>query len=464
MNSDTSLVHLFYPLSVAVIGASSDRKKIGYEVLSNLKRFKGDLYAVNPSAEKIQGKRAYRSVLDIGATVDLAVISVPPKNVCSVVEQCGKKGVRTIVILTAGFREAGNAAAENEIAGMASGYGMRVIGPNSVGIINNDNDLNATFVMASKKGSIAFVSQSGALSAAVIYKTVYEDIGFSKFVSLGNMADVGFSEMISYLESDKSTKSIALYMERVDDGKAFVQAARRCSQKKPIIVLKSGRSDAGRRAASSHTGSLSGTDSIYDAAFSQAGVIRAKSIEEMLDFSKVFTLDGPKGNNVCVLTNAGGPGILATDACESTGLCVPELPIKTQEKLRKILPEYAAVRNPVDTIAQARYRETYKSIRILEDEPCVDAILSVIVIPTFGSIGYSTHAKALIDGWRKTKPLVTCFMSGELAIPSRRMMLAHKIPSYKTPERAALSLGALWRYTRWYNEHTDMDQDISVRG
>ncbi len=459
MEDDKRLQALFYPKTVAVIGASGRRTKIGYEVLKNLKRFNGTLYAVNPHETAIMGVPTVGEVGDIPCDVDLAIIAIPAAYIPQVLEQCGKKGVGAVVILSAGFSESGNRDSEELLVEIASRYGMALIGPNTVGVANNAIDLNASFLVQSKRGSIAFLSQSGALGAAVMYKTVYEDIGFSKFVSLGNMADIGFPELLTYLASDDETKSIALYIEGVKDGKAFIRAASSCTRTKPIIALKSGSSTAGKRAASSHTGSMAGDDEIYDAAFRQAGIIRAKTIDELLDMAKVFELELPSGNNVAILTNAGGPGILAADACEHYGLNVVRMGADTTSRLQKVLPSYAAVGNPIDTIAQAGYNEYFAAIQILQEDPSVDAILAVIVVPTFTRIGYNTHAKALLDGWNHKTPLVTCFMSGDVTATSVDLMRTHGIPAYPSPEQAACALGALYNYATWYHEHNSNSQD-----
>lgn len=458
---DDTLERLFYPRSVAVVGASNNPKKIGHEIVKNLRKFKGTVYPVNPREDRIGGLRAYPTISDIAGPVDLAIIAIPSSGVRDVIEQCGKKGVHAAVVISAGFSEIGNGGPEGELVSLAHSYGMRIVGPNTVGMANAANDLNATFLMDSKKGHIAFLSQSGALGAAIIYKTVYEHLGFSKFVSLGNMADVDFCDMLDYLANDDATKSVALYMEGVKDGKSFLESARRCSRRKPVIALKSGMSSAGARATASHTGSLAGDDRIYDAAFRQAGIIRAPNIDRLLDAAKVFSQPCMRGNNTVILTNAGGPGILAADECERCGLRVIELPGELQRTLRSILPSYASVKNPIDTIAQAGKREYFESLKALQGSSGVDAILAIIVVPTFTNIGMNVHARALIEAWDGATPLVTCFMSGEVAQTSMRMVDAHGIPSYPTPERAAWALGALWKYSRWYNEHRGIDTDQS---
>ncbi len=458
-----SLSKLIYPFSVAIIGASANKKKIGYEIYKNIKKFKGHIYLVNSKGGNIGGNKIYSSIISIKDEIDLAIIAIPATYVIDVIEECGKKGVKAAVIITAGFSETGNESTEQELLAVAKQYGVRIVGPNSVGIANNDITMNGTFIMDSKKGHISFISQSGALGAAIVYKTIYENIGFSKFISLGNMVDINFCDMVEYLATDNDTKSIALYIEGIKNGKRFIKIAKRCSLKKPIIALKSGKSNSGSRAAASHTGSMAGDDDIYEAAFRQAGILRADTIDDLIDWANVFSLNKTTGNRVAILTNAGGPGILAADECEKQGLIVAKLSKETSEKLKKILPPYASTNNPIDTIAQAGYEEYIKSLKILQEDTMIDAILAVVVVPNFTNIGMTVHARALVDGWDKEKTLITCFMSGEIATASMRYMAANDIPCYPSPERAAKALGALWSYSRWYNEHKNKDTDIPNR-
>ena len=452
---------IFNPRSIALIGATNNKRKVGYDLVRNLKNYKGDLYLINKKEKEIDDMPSYRTVLDVQDDIDLAIITIPAHGVYEVLDECGQKGICGAVIISAGFSEVGDVLSEQGLSELSNKYGIRIIGPNSVGMTNNVKGLNATFTLNSKRGDIAFLSQSGALGAAIIYKTVYEDIGFSKFVSLGNMIDIDFCTLLEYLSGDPETNSIAMYMEGIDDGKRFINIAKKCSEKKPIIVLKSGRSMSGSRATASHTGSMAGSDKVYDAAFKQAGVLRADTIDSLLDYAKVFSQTRMEGNRVAVLTNAGGPGILATDECERCGLIVPELGKNTQDRLRKILSPYASVRNPIDTIAQVDYNQYLKCVEILQDDEDIDAILSVIVVPTFAKIGMNSHARAIVDGWDNKTPIVTCFMSGEMATSSIRYMLINKIPSYPAPERAASAMGALWKYSKWYDGHFGKMQDQS---
>ncbi len=286
---------------------------------------------------------------------------------------------------------------ERELVEIARRYGMRIVGPNCVGIMNTHNDMNATFVMNAKRGGdIAFISQSGALGGAgIIYKTVKEGgIGFSKFVSIGNMADVDFAEFMEYLADTEEDRAIALYIEGLRDGRRFMDVARRVTRKKPVIVLKAGRSESGARAASSHTGSLAGSYRIYEAAFKQSGVIIADTIDDMLSMARAFTQPLPKGKRVAIMTNAGGPGgVLTADAIDRLGLKLADLEDETIEELRSFLPPMAAVKNPVDMIASARGEDYYRTARALLEDKNVDLLISICVVPTFAGMTPTEHAE-----------------------------------------------------------------------
>ncbi|WP_297523562.1 CoA-binding protein, partial [Thermococcus sp.] len=346
-----TLDYFFRPRGIAVIGASNDPLKLGYEVFKNLKKYRdGKVYPVNVKDEVVQGVRAYKNVKEIPGEVDLAIIVVPKRFVKQTLIDCGKKGVKGAVIITAGFGETGEEGKkeERELVEIAHRYGMRLIGPNCVGVMNTHNEVNATFIMDARKGDIAFVSQSGALGAGIVYKTVKEGIGFSKFVSVGNMADLDFAELMEYLADTEEDKAIALYIEGVKDGRKFIEVAKRVTKKKPVIALKAGRSESGARAASSHTGSLAGSWKIYEAAFKQGGVLIAETIDDMLSMARAFTQPLPRGKRVAIMTNAGGPGVLTADEIDKRGLKLANLEEKTIEELRSFLPPMAAVKNPVD--------------------------------------------------------------------------------------------------------------------
>ena len=449
-----NLDYFFRPKGMAVIGASNDPLKLGYEVFKNLKKYRGGrVHPVNVKDEEVQGVKAYKNVKDIPDEVDLAVVVVPKRFVRQTIIDCGKKGVKGIILITAGFGEVGEEGKreERELVEIAREYSMRIVGPNCVGIMNTHNDMNATFVMDAKKGDIAFISQSGALGAGIIYKTVKEGIGFSKFVSIGNMADVDFSEFMEYLADTEEDKAIALYIEGLKDGRRFMEVAKRVTKKKPVIVLKAGKSESGARAASSHTGSLAGSWRIYEAAFKQSGVIVANTIDDMLSMARAFTQPLPKGDRVAIMTNAGGPGVLTADAIDKLGLRLADLDEETIEELRSFLPPMAAVKNPVDMIASARGEDYYRTAKALLEDPNVDMLISICVVPTFAGMTPTEHAEGVIRAMKEVnngKPVLGLFMAGYVSEKAKEVLEANGIPSYERPEDAAAGAYALVEFAK----------------
>jgi len=449
-----NLDYFFKPKAITVIGASNDPMKLGYEVFKNLKKYKdGKVYPVNVKDETVQGVKAYKNVRDIPDEVDLAIIVVPKRFVKQAIIDCGEKGVKGAVIITAGFGETGEEGKkeERELVEIAHSYGMRLIGPNCVGVMNTHNDMNATFIMDAKKGSIAFVSQSGALGAGIVYKTVKEGIGFSKFISVGNMADLDFAELMEYLADTEEDKAIALYIEGVRDGRKFIEIAKRVTKKKPVIALKAGKSESGARAASSHTGSLAGSWKIYEAAFKQSGVLVAETIDDMLSMARAFTQPLPKGKRVAIMTNAGGPGVLTADEIDKRGLKLANLEEKTIEELRSFLPPMAAVKNPVDMIASARGEDYYRTAKALLEDPNVDMLITICVVPTFAGMTPTEHAEGIIRAVKEVnngKPVLGLFMAGYVSEKAKELLEANGIPSYERPEDVAAGAYALVQQAR----------------
>ena len=444
-----TLDYFFRPRGIAVIGASNDPLKLGYEVFKNLKKYRdGKVYPVNVKDEVVQGVRAYKNVKEIPGEVDLAIIVVPKRFVKQTLIDCGKKGVKGAVIITAGFGETGEEGKkeERELVEIAHRYGMRLIGPNCVGVMNTHNEVNATFIMDAKKGDIAFVSQSGALGAGIVYKTVKEGIGFSKFVSVGNMADLDFAELMEYLADTEEDKAIALYIEGVKDGRKFIEVAKRVTKKKPVIALKAGRSESGARAASSHTGSLAGSWKIYEAAFKQGGVLIAETIDDMLSMARAFTQPLPRGKRVAIMTNAGGPGVLTADGIDKRGLKLANLEEKTIEELRSFLPPMAAVKNPVDMIASARGEDYYRATKALLQDKNVDMLIAICVVPTFAGMTPTEHAEGVIRAVKEVnngKPVLALFMAGYVSEKAKELLEKNGIPSYERPEDVAAGAYAL---------------------
>ncbi len=444
-----NLDYFFRPRGIAVIGASNDPLKLGYEVFKNLKKYKdGTVYPVNVKDEVVQGVRAYKNVKEIPDEVDLAIIVVPKKFVKQTLIDCGEKGVKGAVIITAGFGETGEEGKkeERELVEIAHRYGMRLIGPNCVGVMNTHDDMNATFIMDARKGDIAFISQSGALGAGIVYKTVKEGIGFSKFVSVGNMADLDFAELMEYLADTEGDRAIALYIEGVKDGRKFIEVAKRVTKKKPVIALKAGRSESGARAASSHTGSLAGSWKIYEAAFKQSGVLIAETIDDMLSMARAFTQPLPKGRRVAIMTNAGGPGVLTADEIDKRELKLANLEEKTIEELRSFLPPMAAVKNPVDMIASARGEDYYRATKALIQDKNVDMLIAICVVPTFAGMTPTEHAEGIIRAVKEVnngKPVLGLFMAGYVSEKAKELLEKNGIPSYERPEDVAAGAYAL---------------------
>jgi len=447
---DERLRLFFSPKSVAVIGASNNPSKLGYTLFRNLKNYRGKVYPVHVREKEIQGVKVLgKSVLELPEPIDLAVIVTPAKTVPEILNECGQKGIEAVIVITAGFSEIGNVELEKRIVEIANDYNMRLLGPNCVGIMDTKTGLNATFVTPAKPGRTAFVSQSGALGAAVIYKCVKENIGFSKFISLGNMADVNFADILEYLAWDENTNAIALYMEGVKKGQEFMKKAKEAVKQKPVIVLKAGKSTAGARAVASHTGSLAGAYTIYKAAFKQSGVITANGIEDMLSMARSFDQPPAKGNRVAILTNAGGPGVLTTDAVQDYGLTMADLNEKTVKRLKEILPPIASLHNPIDILASGDGEKYEEVSRILLEDENVDILIVICVVPTFAEMTRTEHAEGVIRALKSQgnkKPVLALFMAGEVSLKAKELLEKNGIPTYENPANVAAAAYALYAY------------------
>ncbi len=443
----------FKPRSVAVVGASEDPRKVGYALARNLldPPFPGDLYFVNPKREVILGKPVYHQIKDLPQAPELAVLVVPPRACIQALDELGAMGTRRAIVISAGFKEAGaeGARLEEALVETARHHGIRLVGPNCLGMIDTHTPLNASFAaFMPPKGSIAFLSQSGALLTALLDWATEEGIGFSKLVSLGNRADVTETFFLDYLEKDPETRVILLYIEGLKDGRRFIEVARRVNLSKPILVVKSGRTQAGARAVSSHTGSIAGSDQAYEAAFKKAGVVRVGTVAQLFYGAAAFaTQPLPRGRKVAILTNAGGPAIMASDAVDSSILEMARLSRETVETLRKILPPMANVYNPVDVIGDADAQRYAGALEALLADPAVDAIL-VILTPQMMTQVEAT-ARILVERKGK-KPTVASFMGGEGVKKGVEILKEGEIPHYPFPEDGveALSLMALYRDSR----------------
>jgi acetyltransferase len=455
---------LFKPVSVAVIGASRYEGKVGHDVLKNIisSNFKGKLYPINPSAGEILGYRSYKSILDVNDSVDLAVVTVPAELVPQVAEECGQKRVKGMVIITAGFKETGHQGAELEkdIIEKAKKYNFRVLGPNCLGFIDTFTPINASFTSESPlRGNIAFASQSGAILSGILDWSIDEGIGFSKFISLGNKGDLDESDTIEDLANDSNTKVILLYLEGVGNGLRFFELAKRVSRTKPIVILKSGISSAGARAASSHTGALAGSDKAYSTAFKQTGVLRANNLEELFDYGITFSLQNiPKTNSVAIVTNAGGPSIIATDKCEAEGLPLAGFEAGTIEKLRTNLPKESSIYNPVDLLGDAledRYKFALSTVLSDSNVGCV-----LVILTPQATTKPKETAQTIIEASKeyKNKPIVASFMGGESVQEASKNLLSHGIPCFEFPEPGVKSLAGLVKFASLTK--TELDGEV----
>jgi acetyltransferase len=444
---------LFNPRSIAVVGASSTKGKLGNDVLRNLidSGFTGKIYPVNPKGGKILDKPVSRSITEIPGEVDVAVIVIPARFVVPVVEECGKKGVKALVIITAGFKEIGHDGheAEKKVIELANQYGMIIQGPNCLGIINTHAPYNASFSAGTpSKGTIAFASQSGALMTGILDWSMMEKIGFSKFVSLGNKAHLDEADFVEAFGRDPDSTFILLYIESVVDGPKFMRACRKVIPSKPIFVVKSGVSAAGARAASSHTGSLAGSDTAYDVAFKQSGVSRAESMAALFDVANVFDdMSLPKGNRVSIVTNAGGPGIITTDACETMGLEIASFNSDTIEFLKSNLPPAASVYNPIDALGTAQPEEYELCIEASLRDENVDSVLVLLTPQAMTKVAET--AQVIVDAHQKypDKPIIAVFMGGNSMVYPRVILTDGGIPVFDFPERAVHALAELFKYT-----------------
>jgi len=449
------LKNIFHPKSIAVIGASRQKGKVGYTVLSNLIKndFPGEIYPINPGAKTLLGKKCYPSVIDVPAGIDLAVVAIPAKAVASAFDEFGEKGIPAAVIISAGFKEIGRegAALEAKLAEKVAQYGMRVLGPNCLGIIDTFSKVNASFAAGMPaSGNIGFFSQSGALGTAILDWALGQNVGFSKFVSLGNKLDIDESDILREMGDDDKTEVILGYIEGVNDGMKFLEIARSVTGKKPVIMIKSGGTEAGARAASSHTGALAGSEKAFSAAFAQSGIIRVDAIEDLFDYARAFSSGRyPSGKRIAIVTNAGGPAIIASDAIERSDLRMARFEKKTIAALQDFLPPTAAVYNPVDLIGDARDDRYSAALEAVLDDPNVDSAL-VLFTPQAMS-GPEKVARAVCRLARDGKPLLSVFMGGPTVQASIDILSNASIPNYHYPERAIAAMEAMARYEQWRN-------------
>ncbi len=455
------------PKTVAVIGASRSKTKLGYGVLSNIIEhgYPGQVYPINPHADEILGLKCYPSVLDVPGPVDLAVIVIPNKYVAGALEECGQKGVKGAIIITAGFREAGleGVRMERELVAIAKRYGMRLIGPNCLGVIDTICPLDASFAAGMPiQGKIAFMSQSGALCTAILDWALAAGFGFSRFVSLGNKADVDEVDLLAAWENDPHSKVILTYIEGLSDGRAFMEVARRVSRRIPVIAVKSGSTDAGSRAVSSHTGSLAGSARAYEAAFRQSGVLRAESIQHLFDYSLAFAYQPVlRGGRIAIVTNAGGPGVMATDALEREGLSLASLSRNTIEFLRDHLPPAANIYNPIDVLGDAQTDRYALALEAALKDEGVDGVIAILAPQVMTKVEETAEAVGQVAA-NYDKPVLGCFMGEAKVGPGIKILNQYQVPNYPFPERAVGALRAMLEYRRWLKRPPQEIEEFDV--
>ncbi len=457
-----NLDSVFQPSSIAVIGASREPNKIGHVIVKNFVDggFGGKVFPINPNAEEILGLPSYKSVLDVKEKIDSAIIAVPASAAAGVLEECGKKGIKGAVMITGGFSEVGNRKGEERLAQIADKYGIALIGPNCMGVITPSSRVDSVFLPIYKLGrprvgGISFISQSGAVGGCIVDLAARAGIGMSKFVSYGNAAVVDECDLLSYLAHDKETDIIVVYIEGVKDGGKFLQVAREITRHKPLVAIKAGKSAAGAEAARSHTGSLAGSSEAYTAAFRQANVIEAETLDQLFDFAKIFDQVLPCGKRVGIITNGGGMGVLATDSLEEEGLSLAQLSGETVRTLKASLPQYANARNPLDIIGDADSHRYEVALNAMLKDEGVDIILLVILFQT-AAIDSSVVNIAIRASDLKKKPIIAVCTGGEYTEMHKRILESYGIPTYSSPSSAMRAIAKFIGYSEHYAKFNSM--------
>jgi acetyltransferase len=438
---DSRIDKIFNPNSVAIIGASERRETVGYAVLNNLLTmgYLGEIFPINPKRDSILGTKAYTSVTDVGRPIDLAVIATPAKTVPDLVRDCGLLGIKSIIVISSGFAEIGEEGLrlQAEIEKARLEFGIRIIGPNCLGVINPWIKLNASFAgKLPYSGKVGFISQSGALCTSILDWAIMHNIGFSNFVSIGSMMDIEFADLIDYFNDDQKTESIILYIESIKKPEEFIKAARRFTRNKPIFAIKSGRFEEGSKAAASHTGALAGSDDVYDAALERAGIVRVTKVEDLINVAQSLSMQElPKGNRLCIVTNAGGPGVISTDALVERGAELAKLSDTTFESLNAALPSFWSHNNPVDVLGDAQADRYEKAVDICLQDENNDALM-IIFTPQAMSEPVPTARAVARLAKRYKKPIFTSWMGADYVAEGVRMLLSNGVPSYPAPEPA----------------------------
>ncbi len=450
---------MFKPKSIAIVGASRDPHSIGFSVVKNLidSKYPGKIYPVNPKADEILDLKCYHSIMEVPDDVDLAVITVPAQITPGVVEECGKKGVKGLAIIASGFSEVGRTDLEEKLVEIAKKYNMRILGPNIVGIMSNPKKMNASFgPYLPYPGKITMISQSGALLIALDSRTWVDRVGMSYLISIGNMSDLDFADLIEYFRNDEDTKCISLYVEGIKNGRKFIDVCKKILEK-PIVALKSGVSARGSIAAASHTGSLAGSGKVYSAAFKQATVVQAYTLDDLFDRSLALSLQPPmKGDNLLIITNGGGVGVLATDAAERYGIPLRDPPEDLKEKLKEIMPEFGSAKNPVDITGMASADWYGKALKIALQHPWVNGV-TVLYCETSVSDPreLSMEIFEATSCNRSEKPVTVSYVGGEVTERAIEWLQKKGIPVFRSPDRAISAMAALREYGRYIEKGFD---------
>ncbi len=445
----------FNPSSVAIVGASARQGKVGYEILTGMIKagYDGDIFPVNHKADKIEGLKCYPDLESIGQTPDLVIVIVPARFVPDIMKQCVKVKAKNAIIITAGFKEVGEQGArlEQQVSQIAKQGGVRIIGPNCLGLIVPKSRLNASFGGdLPEDGTVGYLSQSGALLAAILDMANAQGIGFSKLISIGNKADIDELDIISAFGKDDDTKVIAGYLESITDGNTFVRQAEAISHDKPILLIKSGGTAAGAQAASSHTGSLAGAETAYEAVFDRAGIVRCSSIKQQFDYAQAFAYQPlPKGNSVAVITNAGGPGIMAADAVERQGMTFATLNEKTIKALEENLPAAANCHNPIDVLGDALADRYEYALNVVLDDPNVDMAMVLLTPQAMTEAEKTAQAIVSVHNAKPDKPVVACYLGASKVADAIEILRQGKIPQYDSPESAVRTMKVMADYIRW---------------
>jgi len=459
-NGFNEIDYFFNPSRIALVGASSDYRKLGNSILMNLLASEIVVYPVTRNREQVLGVKAYPSLDSLPEPVDLVIVAVAAKYCPGLMSQIQGAGAKAAVVISGGFSETGHPGAqlEEELVRAAKDAGVRVIGPNCVGV-SNSRLFNGTFTMMPERGNISLISQSGALGGMLIYTTRAKRIGLNKFASIGNSADVSFVEILDYFTEDPKSSVIMAYVEGIDNGRSFFESLARAAKCKPVVVLKGGRSEPGRRATKSHTGSLAGSTVIFDGMNRQAGCVTAPSLDTFLEIAKLFDYQLlPKGRNIGIISNTGGAGVLATDASANLGLNIPSLQEETRQELRQVLSPMASVDNPVDVAASGGRREYQITTELMLKDSNLEMLLVICGVPTFAGMTQTEHAAGTLEGIRTAdvkKPVVGVWLAGDIGKPGKDLLEMNRIPCYDDPALAALCMARVTEYSEMHRKRND---------